>query len=126
MVQRHIRVRSHPFISTLHSVLMQPTQFDGERDTKGPSDFNNTAGKAIEEAEDDDEGDDEESSQKRRDSSSSKAPPKVKSENNSSNIVPIRPGPPSANDVSTSSDVSGGCMRSRLQHMLTGADRAGL
>ncbi|PIL24856.1 transcription factor [Ganoderma sinense ZZ0214-1] len=89
MVQRHIR----------------PRQFDGERDTKGPPDFNNTGGKATEEADDDDEGDDDESSQKRRDSSSSKAPPKVKSENNSSSIVPIRPGPPSANDVSTNSDL---------------------
>ncbi|KAI1796795.1 hypothetical protein LXA43DRAFT_937134 [Ganoderma leucocontextum] len=85
MVQRHIR-------------------FDGERDTKGPSDFNNSGGKAAEEADDDDEGDDEEGSQKRRDSSS-KAPPKVKSENTSSSIVPIRPGPPSSNDVSTSSDL---------------------
>ncbi|KAM5530137.1 hypothetical protein V8D89_011863 [Ganoderma adspersum] len=89
MVQRHIRSR----------------QFDGERDTKGPSDFNNTAGKATEEADDDDEGDDDESSQKRRDSSSSKVPPKVKSESNSSSIVPIRPGPPSANDISTGSDL---------------------
>ena len=121
MVQRHIRVRSHPFISTPNPVLMQSGQFDGERDTKGPPDFNNTGGKATEEADDDDEGDDDESSQKRRDSSSSKVPPKVKSENNSSSIVPIRPGPPSANDISTGVDVSGGCMRFHLQQMLNGA-----
>nr|VWP02232.1 Extracellular lipase (EC [Ganoderma boninense] len=89
MVQRHIR----------------SGQFDGERDTKGPPDFNTAGGKATEEADDDDEGDDDESSQKRRDSSSSKVPPKVKSENNSNSIVPIRPGPPSANDVSTSADL---------------------
>ena len=93
---------------------MHLAQFDGERDTKGPPDFNNSGSKATEEADDDDEADDEESTQKRRDSSSSKAPPKVKSESNSNSIIPIRPGPPSTSDISTGPDVSGGCMRSSL------------
>ncbi|RPD64051.1 hypothetical protein L226DRAFT_559395 [Lentinus tigrinus ALCF2SS1-7] len=82
MVQRHLR-------------------FDGERDTKGPSDFNNTS-KADEAADDDDDADEDDSSTKRRDSTKSV---KVKAENSTNSIVPIRPGPTSSpNDASTSPD----------------------
>ncbi|EJF64372.1 SRF-like protein [Dichomitus squalens LYAD-421 SS1] len=98
MVQRHLR-------------------FDGERDTKGPADFNSN-NKVAEEADEDEDADDDEASQKRRDSTSSKAPSKGKSENGSNSIVPIRPGPPSSHDVSASPEVSGGCLRSALRRML--------
>ena len=74
-------------------------QFDGERDTKGPPDFNNN-NKADEPMDEDDEGDEDDSSQKRRDSKAAK----VKSETSTNSIVPIRPGPPS-NDVSASPEV---------------------
>ncbi|OJT13659.1 hypothetical protein TRAPUB_9758 [Trametes pubescens] len=76
------------------------TGFDGERDTKGPADFNNNNNnKADDAADDDDEGDDDDTSQKRRDGSKSA---KVKVEPPS--IIPIRPGPPS-NDNSTSPEL---------------------
>ncbi|KAH9940801.1 uncharacterized protein BXZ73DRAFT_88516 [Epithele typhae] len=79
MVQRHLR-------------------FDGERDTKGPPDFNNNS-KATEEAMDEDEdGDDDEGSQSQKRGGKIT---KVKTEGPSNSIVPIRPGPPS-NDVSAS------------------------
>ncbi|KAI0741316.1 hypothetical protein C8Q80DRAFT_1193622 [Daedaleopsis nitida] len=82
----------------VNGMVSRHIRFDGERDTKGPPDFNNT--KRVDEAVDDDEDDidDDDPSQKRRDSTKGV---KVKSEASNNSIVPIRPGP----DVSTSPEL---------------------
>lgn len=110
MVQRHLRVSVPPVAMQRFSHLLQ---FDGERDTKGPPDFNNTS-KADEAADEDDEVDDDDSTSKRRDSKSVK----VKSENSPNSIVPIRPGPASTHDASTSQDVSNDRIHPRFRPIL--------
>ncbi len=111
MVQRHLRV-SAPVVAVRH--LSREAQFDGERDTKGPSDFNNSS-KADEGADDDDEAEEDDSTSKRRDSRAVK----VKTENSSNSIVPIRPGPAAnSNDASSSQDVSVERIYPRFRPML--------
>ena len=117
MVQRHLRVSVPPVAMQRFSHLLQ---FDGERDTKGPPDFNNTS-KADEAADEDDEVDDDDSTSKRRDSKSVK----VKSENSPNSIVPIRPGPASTHDASTSQDVSNDRIHPRFRPILR-PPRAGM
>ncbi|KAL1938245.1 hypothetical protein VTO73DRAFT_11889 [Trametes versicolor] len=86
----------------VNGMVSRHIRFDGERDTKGPADFNNNNNSKVDDAaDDDDEGDDDDSSQKRRDGSKSA---KVKVEISAPSIVPIRPGPPS-NDNSTSPEL---------------------
>ncbi|RDX50851.1 hypothetical protein OH76DRAFT_1481923 [Lentinus brumalis] len=85
----------------VNSMVQRHLRFDGERDTKGPSDFNNSS-KADEGADDDDEAEEDDSTSKRRDSRAVK----VKTENSSNSIVPIRPGPAAnSNDASSSQDL---------------------
>ncbi len=93
-------ISAYALLFSLLSIFPETAiQFDGERDTKGPSDFNSN-NKADEAADEDDDADDDDSSQKRRDSNKGV---KVKPEVSNSSIVPIRPG-----DVSASPEVSSG------------------
>ncbi|OCH96279.1 SRF-like protein [Obba rivulosa] len=89
-------VKLYQYCSTdVHSMVQRHLRFDGEKDTRGPADFNNTK---VEEAVDDDEDidDDEGNGQaKRRDSLKSG---KVKVEGNGSGSIPIRPAGQQSHD----------------------------
>lgn len=104
MVQRHLHVRRHRChpsnkASPSHVSCIRLSQFDGERDTKGPADFSGNKGEEA--ADEDEDGDDEDGGSKHKTKSKDHPAIKPKSEQSSNGTIPIRPAHNSAQDFAS-------------------------
>lgn len=104
MVQRHLRVRVLAAILRLPRSHTSTTQFDGERDTRGPADFSGNA-KNDNADDDDDEAEDDDGTRPSKTRHAPSKAAKVKTETtngslNANGAAPVRSVPQTNNDLS--------------------------